>query len=166
MFKWGKPTVSVDQYAPLLRAAMLEFFEGAPTPTDELIDQQGRINGPVLQRYLQGQAAFFERVNARRLELEQVKPEPRLSEIHDESVKFLRAAMTALNLSAEALQAAMQGDFAKRRRKDAEYESWNNTVDQIMNKLGNALRKLRSDQPTLFQMLGLPQSMLAALNVQ
>jgi hypothetical protein len=166
MFKWGKPTVSVDQYAPILQAAMRDFFEGAPDSTEELIDQDGHINGPALQRNLQAQAALFERVNARRLELEQVKPEPRLTAVHDESVKFLRAALTTLNITAESLQAALEGDFNKKRRKDAEYEFWNSTIDDIMNKLGGVLRKLQNDQPTLFQMLGLPRPVLTTLGVE
>jgi hypothetical protein len=87
LFRMFKPEVSVEQYAPRLRAALQELTTEPDLPRPNPNDQNS------IQQYLQAQAALFERLNARRLELEQVKPEARLIPVHDKTMILCRMTL-------------------------------------------------------------------------
>jgi hypothetical protein len=152
-FAMGKPVASVDQYAPVLRAALLALGE-APPDADELDpgDQEAVV------AFVQSLSEIWEIVNARRLELEQIQPEPRLSAVHTEAVKLLRAYITVMNASNGSMVAALQGDFAKRHKLQKEADSWAPVMQSVAQKLTRALKQMQSEQPTLYGMLGLEET--------
>jgi hypothetical protein len=156
----SKPIVSVEQYAPLLRAAFEELGR-VPNPP-----QVQDPSPPEVIAYLQEQSAYWERVNARRIELEAARPDQRLKTIHEEAVKFFRASLKVLNILGESTAAAMQGNFAQMRRKEAEAESRAPVLESISGKLRNAFQVVQQQQPTLFSMLGLPSALLQEFGVQ
>ena len=56
--------------------------------------------------------------------LEQIQPEPRLSAVHTEAIKLLRAYITWINFVGASALAAGQGDLAKSQEMGNEAESW------------------------------------------
>ncbi|WP_160163214.1 HEAT repeat domain-containing protein [Nitrolancea hollandica] len=160
-----KPEISVEQYAPIYRAAF-EEIDSAPAPPDFndpffLAADQNEFVG-----FFQQQAAYWERVNARRLELEALRPDHRLSRLHEETVKYLRGTLRVMNILAESTIAVSQGDLSTARQKEAEAESWAPVLTNVARKLSNALRQIQDEQPTLFSMLGLPSSLLNEFGVE
>jgi hypothetical protein len=164
-FADGKPELSVDQYSPLLRAALQSVVEGEAEVAKlaETLDNQGSSD---MLGYLQRQSLFFEQVNARRVELEAVRPEHRLQAVHTEAVKFLRCYLKVMNASAGSLAAAVQGNFVESRRLRTEADSWSPTLATVSRKLAAALRRLEVEQPTLFALLQLQPTLVAELEAQ
>jgi ankyrin repeat protein len=154
LFRMFKPEVSVDQYAPRLRAILTELVTEPEIAVPDPNDQNSVVE------YLKAQSTLFERANARRLELEQIKPERRLIPVHDKTVVLCRMTLHVWNMSASELSAAIRGDFAESRRQRKQVDSWSKTLESTWNQLGQLLRRLRAEQPTLFSMLDLPEPAL------
>jgi hypothetical protein len=66
-------------------------------------------------------------------------------------------------MSAEELGAALRGDFATSARKRRDVDSWSQSLLITWRQLRDALVKVQADQPTLFNMLQLPQSVVEAI---
>jgi hypothetical protein len=155
--RFGKPELSVEQYAPRLRAVLLELTTEPELPTPEVGDMDS------IKRFLEAQSRLFERLNSRRLEFEQVKPDRRLIPLHDKTMVLCRMTLKVWNLSAEQLDAALKGDFATRARKTREMDSWGETLLATWRQERALLLKVQSEQPTLFALLELPDSVLNAI---
>ena len=148
-FTKGKPVLSVDQYAPVLRAALLSLEE---IPNPNMFDP---ADPDAVAAYIVASSVVWERVNARRLELEQVQPEPRLAAVHTEAVKLLRAWITWMNCGNGSVAANLQGDFVNYQKLQKEAESWLPVVQSVAQKLTQALDRVRVEQWALYGRLGL-----------
>jgi hypothetical protein len=157
-FAWGKPELGVEQYAPLLQATLSTLNESR----DHLDAQRLTISqAERAATYMQERSLFFERLNARRLELESVRPDHRVAQVHTEAVKLARAVLTLLNLGSEAIFARWQGDEARFQKKLDEIESWGTPATNVRKKLERALSGLEDTQPSIYQLLALPPITLA-----
>lgn len=154
LFRMFKPEVSVDQYAPRLRALLAELTAEPPITQPDPNDLNSR------RQFLETQSALFERLNARRLEFEQVKPEHRLIAMHDKAMVLGRMTLRIWNMSAEALEAGLRGDFATGRRKWSEVDSWSQTLADTWDQFRSTLVKLEQTQPSLFNQLHIPPLLL------
>jgi hypothetical protein len=161
MFQWFKPMVSVSQYAPVLRAALDAEQRSSVRPGTDAVRSVmatlGRLDQVEIdkQRILNISKAF-EEVNARRLELEAIKPEPRLSAVHTEAVKLCRCRLEVLNKENLDFISRFKGDEQASRKARSDWYSWSETHKAIRAKLAGALLKLETSQPTLYELLGLP----------
>lgn len=163
-----KPEASVDQYAPVLNAALDALLD---TPL-EAIELDTKINDGslametpeafqmLLQGYFGSMSGHWERLNARRLELEALRLEHRLSAVHENSVATLRGGLRLINLRGEVTGQSAKGDWAAAQRMQKELDFWSGVVESVMNKLSAALRRLHVEQPDLFTRLNLPAPVL------
>jgi parallel beta-helix repeat protein len=171
-----KPETSVSIYAPVLRAALDHYLDLPRVPS------VSSFGGQVEQRLADGSLANsneaflqfivellgpstngWEELNARRLELEALRPDRRLSTVHEEAVKLLRGDVRVRNLQSEVLLKTVEGDWASSAQKEKDTDYWSGIVARVESKLRAALKAVMRDHHELFLLLELsPQILLWA----
>jgi hypothetical protein len=154
----SKPEVSVTSYAPVFRAA-LEVLGRRPSGafSGEFVYVRPEWAASEIER-MQGQAEYWERLNAARLDLEAVWPEHRLQDAHMEAVKLLRGALEVLNSYGEVVIRQLEGDPADKAQRD--YLSWSHAYGRVEGKFIAALEHVLRTQPELYAVLDTPAAFL------
>lgn len=164
MFQWFKPEVSVDQYAPRLGAALEALVSLTHTVEHERAALLGgRAAREDFQTYLARCSVKLEMLNARRLELEAIKPEHRLSDAHNAAVLSARWMLTRTNDVARQISAAFQGDQRTAERYHREEAMDARAQTGHVAKLLAALQNVAQTQPTFFARLSLDERVVEAL---
>lgn len=107
-------------------------------------------------QYAQRDAEAFDQLNARRLELEEVRPDSQLSRVHEEAVKFFRCTLELRNAEAERNFAMLAGNFAEAQKADKKAYDLQVICNRVDDKLVAALRQVQRNNPTLLAALGFP----------
>jgi hypothetical protein len=147
-------------YGALLRPLWIDppFLGGVPMQLYRPVDDE---NPDALRReylqYAQEGAHAFDQLNARRLELEAVRPDSQLSRVHEEAVKSFRGLLELRNARAKRDIAMVEGNFAAAQKADNEVHHWWVICDRVDRKLAAALRQVQLNQPALFAALDLPE---------
>jgi hypothetical protein len=166
----SKPQVSTEQYAALLRATweasqIDPSVHGFPSrlyrPSDSEDPYVFRLE---YLEYAQRNANAFDQLNARRMDLEAVRPDSRLSRVHEEAVKSFRGALELHNAIAKRDIVMLEGgNYAAAQKADSEVRHWQLVCQRVNKKLAAALRQVQLNQPTLFASLDLPPDWLDSL---
>jgi hypothetical protein len=174
LFRLGqrsKPEASVEQYGALLGAAWEASvtnpsLHGFPMrlyrPSDD--EDPDRFRRDYLE-YAQLVADAWDQLNARRLEFESVRPDSRLSRVHEEAVKAFRGDLELHNHQAKRNIAIVEGNIAAAQKADNEAKHWKSIVERIDRKLAAALRKVQRTQPALFAALALPPRWIHIMDI-
>lgn len=148
-----------DDYGALLHAVWLD---DPLDPHKELYRPSDDEDPDALRRdymeYAKLVADAWDQLNARRLELEAVRPDSRLSRVHEEAVKSCRGQLEIRNARSKRDIAMVEGNFAAAKKADSDFHQWRFTCERIDRKLAAALRQVQLNQPTMFAALDLPES--------
>lgn len=166
----SKPEASVEQYGVLLGAAWEASvtnpsLHGFPMRLYRPLDDEDhdRFRRDYLE-YAQLVAAAWDQLNARRLELEAVRTDSRLSRVHEGAVKTFRGDLELHNAQAKRSTAIVEGNIAAVQKADNEAKRWQTIVERIDRKLASALRQVQLTQPALFAALALPPSWIHVID--
>jgi len=154
-----KPESSTEQYGRVLRAALETYLDRPRVPSLEaFLEETGQrlADGSIanaqesLEQFVSGLlsplARDRERYNARRLELEALRPDRRLSAVHEAAVEFLRGGDRVTQLQLNVLGTViLDADRVRARKKEQEAEAWHRAVAQVQGKLLKALQAVQRD---------------------
>lgn len=163
-----KPETSVSQYAPVLGAALDAYLDRPTVPAlstfaanveqrlaDGTMTDSGASFQQFIVEFLTPGTSAWEQYNARRLELEALRPDHRLSTVHEEAVKLLRGGDRVWNLQVEVLMKSVEGNWALVAQREKDVEFWGSIAARIEDKLKEALEAVQRHHPALFVLLEL-----------
>jgi hypothetical protein len=167
----GKREISGKDYGPLLKAT-LNHFAISPEPSEALINcvrrgrcTQEKIRDDMLAFFAWG-GKWSEEGNHLRMQLEEIRPNPRLSKVHHEAVVLARAKLRYLDQWARVLGVLdTEGHEKAQRLREREIYPLDNILDKVHGNLKKEVNAVLLGSSALLHAMNLDDKLLEYLGV-
>ncbi len=167
----GKREISGKEYGPIFNAA-LKHSRITPTPGERLIGciqwgicPQEQIRDDV-QKFLVWGGKWSEEGNHLRMQLEEIKPDSRLTKVHHEAVTLVRGKLKYLDQWANVLNALeTEGHEKAQRIRERDVYIYGNIVRKVQENLEKEVNAVLLSSSPLLHAMNLDDELLEYLGV-